>query len=333
MRPFSRFCLLLVVAALACLSSGCATTNVRAIRAFAYEDPNLVVAIDRVDDIAQALSYLNLLMHETPYSPGDKWIAALELSDKKAEKLKKEIKSEPPYDDNEFTIPVVKLYRLHLEKVVKVAKAANKERKDPAEYASLVEAIKDLADGKDLAEQFSRFRDALEQLEEKERAYSKVKRKYSGRQINYLELPADYQKAQQAAAEAEHDVEVAKSRIATTAKGITKANLERSNRAQIARDTLAAFSVALRIDLESLALIPFILVQMARSLPDAPQQLWKDAKKRKSLSSIYKLADLPDYAVAIEKRLEQQLVMVKAVAEALVRRRHTCRTADPGSLR
>jgi len=313
MRSSFRFCLFVV--ALGCSSSGCATTNVRAIRAFAYEDPNLVVAIDRVDDIAQALAYLNKLMHETPYSPGDKWISALTLTDKKAEKLKKEIKSEPPYDEDEFTIPVVKLYRVHLEKVVEIA---NKKRDEEADYPSLVAAIKDLADGKDLAEQFSRFRDSLEKLQEKERAFAKVKRRYAGRNINYLKLPADYKIAQRAAADAEHQVELAKSRIASTAKGITKANLKRRNRAQVARDTLAAFSVALRIDLESLALIPFILVQMARSLPEAPQQLWKDAKKRKSLSSIVKLADLPDYAMAIEKRLEQQLVMVKAVAEALV---------------
>ena len=98
---------------------GCATTNVRAIRAYAYEDPDFVIALDRIDDIAEVLRLLDVVMTEIPYSPGDKWIDELALSDEKAEKMKENIRKLPPYDNPEFTIPIVKLYRYHLADVVR----------------------------------------------------------------------------------------------------------------------------------------------------------------------------------------------------------------------
>ena len=68
--------LLLLMAAL----TGCATTNVRAIRAYAHEDANLVVALDRTEDISECLTHLDTLMRQTPYSPGDKWVGRMALT-------------------------------------------------------------------------------------------------------------------------------------------------------------------------------------------------------------------------------------------------------------
>ena len=61
--------------------SGCATTNVRAMRAYANEDPQLVVALDRLDDIGEVLRLLDEAVYDTPYSPGDAWVSELALDD------------------------------------------------------------------------------------------------------------------------------------------------------------------------------------------------------------------------------------------------------------
>src|SRR3981081_3933596 len=55
--------------------SGCgaATQNVRAYRAFANEDPNVKVSIDRVEDMAVPLQLVTETLLQTSYTPGDMW--------------------------------------------------------------------------------------------------------------------------------------------------------------------------------------------------------------------------------------------------------------------
>ncbi len=52
------------------LASGCgaATQNVRAFRAYASEDPNLKVQIDRVEDIAVTLELVDRILSQTSYT-------------------------------------------------------------------------------------------------------------------------------------------------------------------------------------------------------------------------------------------------------------------------
>ncbi|MGE0320953.1 MAG: hypothetical protein AB7K71_21460 [Polyangiaceae bacterium] len=104
----------------AALALGCSPTqNVRALRAYAYEDPNLPVAIDRVKDLYATLDLVDRLLLETPYSPGDEWIQKLPLTDREAERIREEIRGQEPYTSREYEVPILKIYRIHLERVLK----------------------------------------------------------------------------------------------------------------------------------------------------------------------------------------------------------------------
>ncbi|MCA9646625.1 MAG: hypothetical protein KC492_38325 [Myxococcales bacterium] len=103
----------------AALALGCSPTqNVRALRAYAYEDPNLPVAIDRVKDLYATLDLVDRLLLETPYTPGDEWIQKLPLSDREAERIREQIRGREPYTSREYEVPILKIYRIHLERVL-----------------------------------------------------------------------------------------------------------------------------------------------------------------------------------------------------------------------
>ncbi len=116
-RARSRALLLLGVGATALI--GCSPTqNVRALRAYAYEDPNLPVAIDRVKDLYATLDLVDRLLLETPYTPGDPWIQKLPLSDREAARIREQIRGQEPYTSREYEVPILKIYRIHLERVL-----------------------------------------------------------------------------------------------------------------------------------------------------------------------------------------------------------------------
>jgi hypothetical protein len=99
------------------------TQNVRAYRAYAYESPSLLVALDRTDDLAAALDLVDTLLTRTPYSPGDGWVGKLALTDADAASIKSELGQQAPYDAGKgYEVPVVKVYRTHLERVLADAK-------------------------------------------------------------------------------------------------------------------------------------------------------------------------------------------------------------------
>ncbi len=62
---------LVLLLALALWLPACATTNVRALRTYAYEDADFLIALDRIDDVAEVLRLLDEVMTDLPYSPGD----------------------------------------------------------------------------------------------------------------------------------------------------------------------------------------------------------------------------------------------------------------------
>ena len=91
----------LVAAALAAATLGCGATayNVRAYRAYSYEEPKLDVAVDRTADLARISELMNRILVETPYTPGAEWIGKLPLSESESNRIRAEIKSAPPYNN------------------------------------------------------------------------------------------------------------------------------------------------------------------------------------------------------------------------------------------
>ena len=96
--------LALVVGVSLATLTGCAgyTQNVRAVRAYLYEEPSVAVAVDRAEDMDKVAA----LVEKIVPTPDD------------FAKLKAELRGSAPYDNVAFEVPVAKVYRLHLERVL-----------------------------------------------------------------------------------------------------------------------------------------------------------------------------------------------------------------------
>jgi hypothetical protein len=129
--------------ALGAALAGCgpATYNVRASRAFANEDANPAIVADRTADLERAVALADELLMEAPYSPGDRWIAALHLDDEEGDALRDRLAEAAPYG-GQYELPLVKLYRMKIEEALRQAKAP---RATPARYQGLLEAAATLA--------------------------------------------------------------------------------------------------------------------------------------------------------------------------------------------
>lgn len=308
---------LAVLSLLLGLAPGCATTNVRAVRAYAYEDPDFVVALDRLDDIAETLHMLDVVLTRLPYSPGDAWVDELALTDERAEELTKIIRQRAPYDELEFTIPVVRLYRFHLADIIRKAQRIERDREEEADYPSLLAAMKDLIGGNDLSDQWATYKRVVAELAVAEDRYREVAREHTIEQIMSPNPPSDVVEANAEKKAAEANVQVAIQRLSNSVAALQKAKLNRGQHAAIAKDALQVFSVVLRVDLEALALMPFAIANMVRSLDQAPMSLLTSIKKRRSFESLDKLADLPDMAVRIQESLERQMNLAEGITDAL----------------
>ena len=102
---------------------GCGATayNVRAYRTYAYEQPEFAVALDRSEDLTETLALIDRVLVETPYTPGAHWIKRLPLTDAEASRIREEVRQHEPYTDSNHMVPLLKLYRVHLEEVLKDA--------------------------------------------------------------------------------------------------------------------------------------------------------------------------------------------------------------------
>lgn len=308
----------LPVVALLLLLSGCATTNVRAMRAYAHEDPDLVVALDRIDDIAEVLRMLDMVMMKLPYSPGDAWIGELALDDERAEELTEVIRSQPPYDDPNLHVPVVRIYRLHLADVL--ARQWRRPRTEPAAYPNLMAAVKELTAGRDLGTLWLLYKNQADALAEAEEAYSEVLGKYSSQRLTSGPTPPDLAEATDKRDEAEARLEATSQALVATVAAVQQASLDTRQRKAIAYDTLTAFSVVLRVDLEALALAPFAIANVFRGFfgqKKDNEQLLASVRKRHTYATIADLRDLPELAEQLGGVLERQLELAEGMTESL----------------
>ena len=261
---------------------GCApaTVNVRAQRAFSNEEPIPEVVVDRTRDIVAARALLAKLLTATPYSPGDEWVTSLGLQGEVADRVKREISSAPPYQSGEHEIPTVKLYRVHLEKVVKAASAP---RKFPAGYPSILDALATLSPGtKDLKTLYLAYEKAVSDHGQTVVAQAKLIEDLSRRNVplppSVPTEPHELVLARQATNTADKTAADSQTALFSAFDALATASLADPVADRIARDGLAAFSVALRTTIEGRALVPVIEKQAARSIPYAQRDLFSSAR-------------------------------------------------------
>ncbi len=293
------------------LLGGCGyTQNVRAYRAYAYESPSLDVALDRTDDLAAALELVDRLLTQTPLSPGDAWLGKLALTDAEAKKIREELRQKPPYDASaSYEIPVVKIYRIHLERVLEEAKSGG------SDYPSLLDAVGALgSDSKDFKTHWRDLQDKTQIFLDADAAYEKVlKEAYPpGRARNPLSDPPAVKQAAEARNEAKEALRNAEKALEKDVESIKQGGGDSSVLAAVT----AGVSVAYRVELEALAMIPVIAVQVVRSLPSAKDEL--GSKPTSAVRGVSKLMDVPDHIDSIKERMSRQTRLLELLTSALV---------------
>jgi hypothetical protein len=308
--------------------SGCgaATQNVRAYRAFANEDPNVKVSIDRVEDLAVTLQLVDRILLQTSYTPGDMWPRRLGMTDAQFRETKAKLREKYPYRGLENAeVPVLKCYRIHLEETL----AEYGPPPEKAKYASLLDAVGALSPRTaDIKRHWIRYRDATEHLaaatEDEERISSEI-----------LSLPEAQQRARAGElagardrlARAQGEVLAATDVINNDSENLlSDASLMSADRQQIARDAFYALSVAFRIELEALALIPIIVIQTVRGLPTAP----RDLTYKTHLKLVRQVWMMPAYVAGIKQSFTRQAELLDRMTTNLAQALKTDVSKSPG---
>jgi hypothetical protein len=318
---------LALVGIVACASGcGAATQNVRAYRAFAAEDPNIKVSIDRVEDLAVTLQLVDRILLQTSYTPGDMWPRRLGLTDAQFRDIKSDLRDKYPYRALEHAeVPVLKCYRVHLEKTLTEYGPPPEKGK----YASLLDAVGALNPRTaDIKKHWIAYRDATEHLaaatEDEERLSSEL-----------LSLPdAQRRPREQELAVARGKVARAKGEVLFATDVINNdsenlqsdATLLSGDKQQIARDAFYALSVAFRIELEALALIPIIVIQAVRGIPTAP----RDLTYKTHLKLAKQIWLMPSYVAGIKQSFTRQAELLDRMTSNLAKALKTDVKKSPG---
>ena len=316
-----------VVGGLLALSGcGAATQNVRAYRAFANEDPNVKVSIDRVEDLAVTLQLVDRILLQTTYTPGDMWPRRLGMTDAQFRETKAKLREKYPYRGLENAeVPVLKCYRIHLEETL----AEYGPPPEKAKYASLLDAVGALSPRTaDIKKHWIQYRDATEHLasatEDEDRISSEI-----------LSLPEAQQRARAGELAAVRDrLARAKGEVLASTDVINNdsenllsdASLMTADRQQIARDAFYALSVAFRIELEALALIPIIVIQTVRGLPTAP----RDLVYKTHLKLVRQVWMMPAYVAGIKQSFTRQAELLDRMTTNLAQALKTDVSKSPG---
>lgn len=309
------------------LLGGCGyTQNVRAYRAYAYESPSLDVALDRTEDLAASLELIDQLLTRTPLSPEDAWVGRLALSDEGARAIRAELRQKPPYDaNNSYEIPVVKVYRVHLERVLEEAKSGG------SKYPSLLDAVGALGGGSNnFKAHWAAYYEKRQSLEVAEAAYQKaMKAAYPpGSTRNPLSEPESVREASKVRSDAKDAARDAEKALERDIDAIKQGGGDGGDRVALLKATTAGVSVAYRIELEALAMLPIIAVQAARSLPGAANEL--SSKPTTAMRGVSKLADVPDHIDSIKERMKEQVRLLDLLTEALAAAARTSVSATAG---
>jgi hypothetical protein len=324
---FSAFSGLFLVGSALALASGCAgvTQNVRAYRAYAHEDVSLRVSLDRIEDLAKATQLVDRILLEQGYTPGDTWVRRLPLDDAEARGLKEQFKGKSPYNTGEFEVPILKLYRAHIEGVLDEHAPAPEK----PQYPCILDAVQGLVPRTPmLKEHWVAHRAAIEQLQEVAEEEARISDEVNAlddaaRQKRQPEVAAAHQKtlaAQGAVDASKRDVEQDARLLASDAK------LDDAGRSQVAREALTVLSVAFRVELEALALIPIVVIQTIRAIPGAP----RDMIAHPTAKMVRQIWRLPQYLTGIKERMTRQVVILEGMTKVLCGALKTEVDSSPG---
>lgn len=291
--------------------TGCAgyTQNVRAVRAYMYEEPSLAVAVDRAEDMDKVAALVEKLLYATPYTPGDTWIEKIAPTAEDYAKIKEELRGSAPYDNVAFEVPVAKIYRLHLERVIATAP-------DKGKYGSVLEAVGDLAGASGLkahwetqGQKIKAYVEADEAFEkEYEKAYPKGNISPFGGEVESVKAAREVRKAAEKELDEADDAVVADLRaVESKAAGSPK---------QV-KELTRVVSVAYRANLEALAIVPVVLVQVVRAARDAAKGDGSGATSGGSVKSGKQLSELPTHVSGIKARMVRQTKVLEAMTRAL----------------
>ncbi|WP_437996424.1 hypothetical protein WMF26_35960 [Sorangium sp. So ce185] len=322
MRPGPALAGLFLAAAAA---SACvpATYNVRAARAFANEDARRAIVDDRAADLERAVWLADEVLANTPYSPGDAWVAALRLDDDEGERLRERFEEAAPYD-GEHEVPLAKLYRVKLDEALARAAAP---RPAPPAFARLFDALAALAARDPTAppptappptapspppapaapppasSAAGRLPAAWQALAGHARALAveerSVERLSAGRPLGAPDTP-ELAAAKGKVAARRRALAGAQRDIAGAAAELRAASAGQEPAATIARDALRVTSFLLRMHTEALAVAPYVVKQARRVARGEPGYGATAAR-----------------AEALSRVLEEQREALSACAEAL----------------
>lgn len=328
MSRFSRAITLggLLLAAPLLGGCGAATQNVRAFRAYANEDPNINVAIDRVEDMAITLELVDRILLQQSYTPGDMWPRRLGMTDAQFRDIKAELREKYPYSGLENAeVPILKCYRYHLEHAL-VEYAPPPEK---AKYASLFDAVGALNPRtKDIKKHWIAYRDATTKLAQATEDEERI----SGELLSLSEAARKPREAELGVARdktlrAKSELLYATDAINNDTENLkSDAELASGDRQQIARDAFYALSVAFRIELEALALIPIITIQAVRAIPNVG-----NGKTFKPHGTLLKqIWQMPSYVSGIKQSFLRQADLLERMTGALAQALKTDVNKSPG---
>lgn len=309
-------------------ATGCSgtTQNVRAFRAYAHEDASLKVSIDRIEDLARTLELVDRILSDTSYTPGDLWPRRLPLSDDEARTIKADLKERYPYNGGEYEVPILKVYKVWIERQM------NEYGPPPekAMYPSLLDAVAGLLPRKEsLKDHWKAYRQATADLGDAAEDESRLKDEIAAiadegkRRARDPEFNAARLKVQQA----RDAVESNKKAIDRDAELLAAdAKLDSPQKQQIARDALAALSVVLRVEMEALALIPIVVIQTVRGIPNAP----KDLVNKPHLKILKQTWHLPMYVSGLSERFNRHVAALQVMTSVLAKALKTSVGDSPG---
>ncbi len=324
MRRFGRATRALATFATAALAlstfTACApaTFNVRASRAYSNEEAFPEAVIDRTEDLLATRELAFRFFDSTAYSPADDWVTQLALDGKAGDDAKKKISSAPPYQSGELEIPIVKIYRVHLEGV---RNGTKEPRKFPAAYPSVLDALAALAPGaKDLRTAWLDYdkttaAHARALVMETHLREDAAKAAAAAPPGTVLPDPPELVTAKTTTVKADEDAKRATATLMAALDAVAQADLSDPVRDRIARDGLGVLSVALRTTLEGQALVPVVRKQAARAIQFAQRDLF--VSRPADLAGHLGLAEVPARMLEVETRSAEDVAVLERTTREL----------------
>ncbi len=316
----------LLLFALGALGCGGVTQNVRAYRAYADEEPNIKVAIDRVEDLVVTLELVDRILSGTNYTPGDLWPRRLPMTDGEYHQIRDDLRDRFPYKGlDHVEIPIIKCYRMHIEQTLREYGPTP----DKAKYPSLFDALGALSPRtKDIKAHWALYHkaglDLAAAVEEHDKVQSEDTRMNEQQRKAHAPVMAA---ANDKVARARGEVTRTSDLVNQDAVNLTEdAKLAGGEKEQIARDAFYAISVAFRIELEALAMIPIIIIQAVRGIPTAP----RDLMYKSNLKIAKTVYDMPSNVKGIKESMTKQAALLDDMTGKLAAAFKTTTDKSPG---